>query len=358
MKGCKCYKTKRTIQFPESTLFCKVKYFNKGMTQMDESNARKVNWFVRGLLIVFILYLLGIITTGFLIGNPSYSLTPEYITLFILITILILSESFDNLSMGKYLSLSREIKKKKEEVNEIKQENTDLREHIIKMTTLINQNQHQSNTTINGLTPELLHMLGVIKAKDNKDDEIDIGNISISETPTNTDMLSSITVSDPKMPQYNKRDFFRFAEKESIDNYLEKHLIPEGNIIRDAQFTPAFQGLDPIMERRIIFDAYFKTEFKEYFFEVLLSINPMTLDRLYVQLSKINFYNQAKHVKGQLIVLIVEFPNELDSTSVRQPFRPERIIEAFQPAISNDLLTIELVPFSIEDIERWKKELN
>lgn len=284
-------------------------------------------------------------------GTPTYNLTPENITLFVLITILILSESFDNLNMGKYLSLSREIKQKKEEVLEAKQENADLREHIIKMTMLINQNQHQTNNTINGVTPELLHMLGVIKADEDKVLESDNGASKLSDM-TPTELPSSTTVTES---EFNKRDFHKFTKKESIELYLKKHNIPEINIIREVQFTPAFQGLDPIMERKIVFDAYLKTDIKEFFFEVLLTISPITLYRVYVQLSKINYYSQAKHVKAQMILLIPEFPTEYER---RQYFRPERIIEAFQPAISNDLIRIEIIQFRLEDIERWKKELN
>ncbi|MED2972317.1 hypothetical protein P4361_08735 [Fictibacillus sp. B-59209] len=321
---------------------------------MDKTDVKKVNWFVRILLIIFILYLLAIITAGFLMGTPTYSLTPEYITLFILITLLILSESFDNLSMGKYLSLSREITEKKEEIIEAKKENADLRDHIIKMTTLINQNQHQTNNTINGVTPELLQMLGVIKAEEDKEPESDNGASAVIDTTT-PDLSGTITVTEPKKPEFSKRDFYKFTEKESIDQYLNKHQIPEVNIIREVQFAPAFQGLDPIMERKIIFDAYLKTDIKEFFFEVLLTITPMTLDRIYVQLSKINYYSKAKHIKAQMILLIPEFPAEYEG---RQHIRPERIIEAFQPAISNELLRIEIVKFTLEDIDRWKKELN
>ncbi|MCX2810628.1 hypothetical protein OQ477_11650 [Bacillus sp. ChL18] len=318
---------------------------------MGKADVKNVNWFVRILLIIFILYLLSIITAGFLMGTPTYNLTPENITLFVLITILILSESFDNLNMGKYLSLSREIKQKKEEVLEAKQENADLREHIIKMTMLINQNQHQTNNTINGVTPELLHMLGVIKADEDKVLESDNGASKLSDM-TPTELPSSTTVTES---EFNKRDFHKFTKKESIELYLKKHNIPEINIIREVQFTPAFQGLDPIMERKIVFDAYLKTDIKEFFFEVLLTISPITLYRVYVQLSKINYYSQAKHVKAQMILLIPEFPTEYER---RQYFRPERIIEAFQPAISNDLIRIEIIQFRLEDIERWKKELN
>ncbi|MEH6893110.1 hypothetical protein V7Y53_01970 [Bacillus velezensis] len=321
---------------------------------MGKADVKNVNWFVRILLIIFILYLLSIITAGFLMGTPTYNLTPENITLFVLITVLILSESFDNLNMGKYLSLSREIKQKKEEVLEAKQENADLREHIIKMTMLINQNQHQTNNTINGVTPELLQMLGVIKADEDKVLERDNGASKLSDM-TPTELPSSTTVTESMKTEFNKRDFHKFTKKESIDLYIKKHNIPDINIIREVQFTPAFQGLDPIMERKIVFDAYLKTDIKEFFFEVLLTISPMTLYRVYVQLSKIKYYSQAKHVKAQMILLIPEFPTEYEG---RQHFRPERIIEAFQPAISNDLIRIEIIQFRLEDIERWKKELN
>ncbi|WP_068785501.1 hypothetical protein [Paenibacillus phocaensis] len=324
---------------------------------MDNQSPKSKNNFVRALLVLFILYLIGIITFAFFKKEPSYTLTPEYITLFVLITLLILSESFDNLSMGKILSLSREVSKKSAEVKEVKKENTELRDHIIKMTTLVNQNQHQSNMTFHGVTPELLQMIGVIKAKDKKDDENETELVSeTSESvQSNSDLNSCATVNNPK--PLNRRSYFRVIEIESIDRYLFKYNIPEGNIIRDAQFTPAFKGLDPIMERRIIFDAYLNTELKEYFFEVLLNITPVTIDRMYVQLSKIHYYSQAKNIKAQLVLLLIEFPKELEEFYNKSLYRPQRVLEAFQPAISNDLLRVETIAFSMDDVERWNKEL-
>ncbi|MFZ5645965.1 MAG: hypothetical protein ACOY46_20615 [Bacillota bacterium] len=314
---------------------------------MSQENSK--SWFVRILIILYIIFLLTLVSTSFWKKHPPFEISTTIITLLLLVTLLILSEAFDNLSLGKMLSLSREVKHKKEEVASVKKENAELRENIIKISTMISQ--RQNNMTINGVTPELLQLLGVTKANnatldEDFDEELEEKQLKASKPAEDEQKESSI-------PKYL---LMPYAEKESIKKYLDRFQIPESDVIWEAQFTPAFQGLDQIMERKIVFNAYLKTPLKETFIEVkfISSLSPMIFDRLYVLLSKILFYKQAKNIKAELVLLLVDIQTQ---NNKEFDFRFRRFIEAFQPAIANDLLRVETISFSEEDLIRWTDEV-
>lgn len=309
----------------------------------------KKNLFVRILIVLYVVFLLVLVSVSFWKGQPPFNLSASSSTLLLLVTLLILSEAFDNLSLGKMLSLSREVKKKEQEVTSTKKENYELRDNIIKISSMVSQSQ--SNMTINGVTPELLQLLGVTKAKDkaeydNYEEDIHKKNSQERKTPEDEQKDSGIT----------RWQLMPYVEKESVKKYLDKFQISESELIWEVQFTPVLQGLDPIMERRIIFDAYLKTPQKELFFEVkfINHLSPMILNSLYVLLSKILFYRKAKTIKAELVLLLVDVPTLTEEFDVNY----SRFIEAFQPAIANDLLRIERISFSEEDLARWKDELN
>jgi hypothetical protein len=83
-----------------------------------------------------------------------------------------------------------------------------------------------------------------------------------------------------------------FIERDAITSYVEKYELSEESVTRQVQFTPFFRGLDPIMERGVVFDGYIKTPQSELFLEVKhkASFSPYIFDRLYVMLSKILHY--------------------------------------------------------------------
>ena len=79
--------------------------------------------FVRISIYVLAIFIAGLIVTGFVFGEPSYQLSPEIITLVLVILILFLSESFNSLSIGKLVTLSKEKKEKEKENSGLKTEN-------------------------------------------------------------------------------------------------------------------------------------------------------------------------------------------------------------------------------------------
>lgn len=77
------------------------------------NDEKKASYFTRLLIVLFVLFLVCLVWISFFKSQPPFLINSGLITVLLLITVLILSESFDNLSLGKILSLSREVETKK-----------------------------------------------------------------------------------------------------------------------------------------------------------------------------------------------------------------------------------------------------
>lgn len=318
---------------------------------------RKNSTFVRILIIVFCLFVVGLVTYSFFFGNPPYKLNYELIILLLIIVVLILSESFDNMNMASFISLNRKVTEKKEEVELVKRENAELRNNIINITSSISLNQKQSNNSYYGFTPDMLRLLGVTKSDSVAKEEVCDDESSRKDQ---SDTGAQPVVQEERTSRMSIHNILEYIEQDTIDRFFESNNIPKVDTIMNAEFTPAFHGLDPIMERRIVFDAYHKTSTKEFFIEVRIirSASIMMYDRIYVMISKLLYYKQVKNSSVELIILIPEIPDseKLGVFSNEGAYR--RLIEAFQPAIANGLLRIENVQFLDSDVERWIERYN
>lgn len=77
------------------------------------------NMYVKILSLIMVVFILVIIICSFVFSENNYVITDKMIICLILIVILILADSFDNLNIYKLLSLSKNIKVMKEENNEL-----------------------------------------------------------------------------------------------------------------------------------------------------------------------------------------------------------------------------------------------
>ena len=146
----------------------------------------KKNWFVRILIILFCIGLAVMIGINFFRVEPYGEFKEGIFFLLSLLLVLVLAESFDNFSIGKILSVKREIKHKETENKKLEQKNTELISHLISITN--SQTQKQQNTNVFGDyysdIPKELQPTN----NDNVQELIDrIGN-----SPTITDLENSI----------------------------------------------------------------------------------------------------------------------------------------------------------------------
>lgn len=72
----------------------------------------------------------------------------------------------------------------------------------------------------------------------------------------------------------------------------------------------------------------------------------MFRDRLYVMLSKINHYRNAKRVEAQLDLVLMKVPGEESrSTAISS----DRVLGIFEPAIASGLLKVVSIEFTEEE---------
>lgn len=103
------------------------------------------NWFVRILITLFCLGIASMIYFNFLCVEPYGEFKNGIYYLLSLLLILVLAESFDNFSIGKILSVKREIKQKEDENKKLEQKNSELISHIISITNTQTQKQQSTN---------------------------------------------------------------------------------------------------------------------------------------------------------------------------------------------------------------------
>jgi len=100
---------------------------------------------------LFILFLVIIIFYNFFYAIPVGNIDTGLVTLILILLIVVLSESFDNFSLGQLLSMSKTVTEKKQEITKLEKRNDELINQIISITNSQNQNSSQ-HVTLN--TPE------------------------------------------------------------------------------------------------------------------------------------------------------------------------------------------------------------
>lgn len=302
----------------------------------------KPNYYVRTLIVILGLSILVMAYTSFFLAEPKHQITAGIITLILIVVILALSESFNKLSLGKILSLSREIEQKKEENSAVKTENKELRQELFKIVS--NVQQSQINNTFNTPPEAWLKLLGVVKAETGREDD------SESEEPAQLEVQSPVVEnhSQEQVEARARSRLRRYAVDAGLKKFVSKLPVSEFTFVESVEFSSAFHAIDPIMDRRVVFDGYLKQDDSEVFVEARhKDMNtPVFFDRLYIMLSKINLYREAKNTKAQLMLLLVQ--TEWYESEDRRNIH-DRFLEYFQPAIKNGLLRIEYIDVSEEE---------
>lgn len=303
---------------------------------------KEPNTFVRILLVLFIVALWVLVFTSFWLGEPKYQITGGLITVLGLITILVLSESFNHLSLGKILTLTKEVENKETENKKLYGENTELRNNL--MSLVSNVQQSQVTNTFNAPPEAWLKLLGVVQAGEESEAE------QQEEQQEAQQALEAVAERDKARDVSRQRmKLRRSAESAGLKKFISNLSIPESEFIYRAEFSSAFEGIDPVMNRRVVFDGYIKGTDIERFVEIRHRnmASPMFMDRLYLMLTKIYLYKQAKNIQAELILILINTPDE--DEDVRRPWKYEQLLENFQPAIANNLLRIEHIDITEEE---------
>ncbi len=293
---------------------------------MDDNSKKPKNWFVRILISLFCLLLVGMVLYRYICVEPRGDISAGIVTLLCLLLVLVLAESFDNFSIGKLISVSREVKKKEKEVEKLEKQNGQLLSQLITISS--SQTQTQSHTNVYGdyHAAPTVQKATAEEVRDKQSDE--------PATP-------------PAAEAATQRVNWRKAEEIGLKKYLQLRSLHPSNVIVDAKLSTQFQGVDPISTMQPVFDAYIKDTDHETFVELRPEkfFSPMFRDRLYVMLSKINHYRGVKRIEAHLDLVMLKIPGE--ESRIYQS--PDRVLESFEPAIASGLLKVLAVEFSAEE---------
>lgn len=303
---------------------------------MENSNSRG-NWFVRLLIVAFCAFLATLVVYRYFYIDPRAEISAGLLILLAFILVLVLSELFDNFSVGKLVTMSRAMKDKEAQATELKKENSELRSQLISISTTVSQ--RQTSTNIFGLPESMVDLLTVKKAPAEE--------IADKKTEEEVPPLSQLQA-------VVERQFDRAkAEELAISKFVSNHNLQAFNLIRNAKLSTQFSGIDPITDVTPIFDAYINATDSEIFVETRPAqfATPMFRDRLYVMLTKIHHYKTIKKANVYLALLLVNVP-ELTTTRAASTY-VERLTREFEPAITAGLLrihTTEPTPEELQDL--------
>lgn len=312
--------------------------------EKENKNNSRVNYFVRCLIVALGLLIASLIISKFYLFEPKGEISNGIIILISLLIILFLSEIFDNFSLGQFLTLKRTISEKNEKISELKENNDKLLNMVITNNV---SSQKSTMTNVTGISPEEFTktIISVIKAdKETTDKE-----------ETRKEKIADIVVAeeDKNEPLRTPRKRVNLAKLQQyvLNKFIENKDLRRHSFIQDAQILNPQKEIDPISDLNPIFDGYVETENYEMFIEIRLRDYPIVIfrDRLYVMLSKLYYYRQAKKTNAFLNLILVERP--VENEKILSNYEP-KLIEEFEPAIRIGLLKIEYIQLSEEEMNK------
>jgi len=279
------------------------------------------------------------IVFSYFIVEPKGQINSGVVILLLLLLILVLSESFDNFSIGKLISITREAQKKEKEVQILEKEKKELLSQLINIS--YNQKQYQTQHYTN------------IYGDYHEGKNLSVERASEQEIQANVSNERS-RVSEAPVEQRYRIDW-RKLEFIAMKKYMLQKGVHAENIISEAKLVTKFYGIDPISDFQPIFDGYYKDDDKEIFIE-FKSINRgissfMFREKLYTMLSKLNYYKNAKGANVHLDLVFLNIEEDESNN------RHSNILQNFDPAILSGLLKINEITISKKEMDSCKSTL-
>jgi len=306
---------------------------------MEKKETESPNYFVRSLIVLMCVLTAGMIIYNFFFTEPRGEVNAGLITLVAILVVIVLSESFDNFSVGKIIAISRENKKKGTAINRLSGENEELRKQIINIATSVNQSQ--SSTNIFGFPEDGIKKFIVQRASEEELQERE------TEESSAADQARAI----------RRRPDFRKIEELAMNKFLTARKLDEYSLIKEAKLVTQFHGIDSVSNTQPIYDGYLNTGEEEVFIEVRPSFSHIMMwrERVYVMLNKIHLYRSIKKSNAYLSLVFVNVLEEITDRPARNDLH--RIEEYFEPAIANGLLRIFYIELTKEEGESCMKEM-
>ena len=284
-------------------------------------------------LVLTSLLITGLIAGAFLFSEQNkFIISGSIITLICLLIILVLSNSFDNFSIGKLFSMSREVKESKEKIKELEKEKDEI---LLKLINLNFQSQNSSVTVNTGSnasnTSLVVENLNKEEKETKEKEEEDIKD--------NQEYISRKRLNPEKFQSLILNKYYGISKDDSF-------------LMRDVKVIDQFQDIDSISNKPVYFDAYLRESNAETFIDIRKNGLPYMIfhDRLYVQLNKILMYRKNNEVNVQLLLLLAKEkdPEEAKHQGIYYKF--------FEPALRCGILKIIDIEYTKEEYESCLEE--
>lgn len=298
------------------------------------------NTFVRVLIVFLSLFIFFLIVYKYLYTYPKGEISSGIVILVSFLIILSLSEAFDNFSVGTIFSLQKTLKEKNSDISQLKTENLELRNQIVKVSTSVSQGQ--MNASFINLQEV---MSSFVKVKPAEKQEIEEKAKTELKEENDNVVGTTITSAYVKRETTTKRIDQGKLEEIGINKYIEDYKLQHYSFIKEVKLSMDFYNIDPISSFAPLFDGYIKTPEDEIFIEVKNNSNLSFIfrERLYFLLSKIYHYKQVKKSNAYLVLILINTKeNEIKD-------RSNSLNRFFEPAISSSLLRI--ITYTLDESE-------
>jgi len=295
------------------------------------------NIFSKILIIILMLLIIFLITVSFFKSSNSFALTSGIVFCLGILVVLCLSDTFDNFSIGKIISMSRNLKEVTKENERLKNENFNLINQMINI-----KNSNNQNVSIN--------LEGSRNINDIKTE------IEASEVNNNENKEEQVTIE--RTERRSRFEYMRCADIIAIKKVMED--LPEAADKKyEVKVTNNFSFEDDIMIKDIRFDAFSHYGKNDIFYEAK-HLMPMLsyVFQLYYMLNLVKKYGEVNNSISKLILTIPIFDDKLKEIMHDQDRVVRRISlleNTFAPAIKNGLLEIRKIELTKEELD---EELN
>lgn len=293
------------------------------------------------IIIALIIFITALIIVNFIFSNTKYEITFEIIICLSLLVILALSEMFDNLSIPKVISLSKNVK-------EVKKENEDLKDANIKLLEQITNIKNSNSQNI-----FLPNSFSTISSSNIDDINKNVDNLESGDFET------KVVYKVPASERYKYRrnlEIFMLKKALDTDNNISSY-----DIQYDIKLINNKLVDDNIMKNEARFDALKSNLNENIFYEV--KITPFMLDfsyQLHYMLRTLELYKEFTKIPCKLVLVLPKFEGELEKilfnmNSDRFTIMKEKMSNIFEPAIENHLLEIVVINVSKEELDKYIK---
>lgn len=306
----------------------------------------KKNIFSRIITIILMVFIIFIIIGNFIISENPYIITKEIIICISLLVILCLSENFDNLSIPKLITLSKNIKEVQKENEKLKEYNQNLIGQVINMKNSNNQIMYNLPSSFNTIGSSNIEDLNT-KKKDEEESVDEQINNNNNRKPT---------------PEEMKLHNERFKYMRNLEVFLLKKIITNKDEDADIQYNVKVINNKPLDDKIMTTDARFDAlkiyDNKNIFYEV--KTYPQLLNftyELYYKLKFVKLYGETNKCESKMVLILPKYNDELkkilnpSGAKSYHLYLKNKIVEKFESSIKSGLL-------EISEIEVSKKELD